>query len=473
MAFNRVANVQDFSLVQSANTWNGVRTASTEPLVSPNLVEQASDILKAKFTPDNYLLTHATIVASVDTYNVSGAKIGSFKEGSKNFQRKYANYRVRPKCDRWINNNGDAWDRPVLLKSYRTFVGSHNFVEHVQREEESKGRIIDAVARDIGDSVYIDILIATDRKHRELIAAIESGKMNSMSMGCVIDHSTCTKCGNVAVDETEMCDHVRYQKGTYFWDDLGQRHRVAELCGHHSDGETGGVKFIEASWVRVPAFPGAVLRTVLQPEEITIDNLRAAKSLLSRAPQTWSGEELDGYIKAASLVNAYRQVNGQFDFGGDEEEDAEDTSDKGLLEETMGKAKKEIVKRLRQQIVDEISPKPEIPPMSTSENTEMDSNLLKNSFDIARLYQGAVSALVRVASSDADLLSGISQVNNSFGVSVPKELYRVALLLGPTYKYKSSGVYLERCAKVMGRTPCVSEQKTLVRLSNLLARRSG
>lgn len=142
----------------------------------------------------------------------------------------------------------DSWDRDVLLKSYRTFIGSHNFVEHVQVEDLSKGRIIDAVARDIGDSVYIDILVATDRKHTDLVKAIESGQMNSMSMGCTVDFTQCTKCGNVAVDETEMCKHIRYEKGNTFFDEKGQQHRVAELCGHKTvDG--GGVTFIEASWV--------------------------------------------------------------------------------------------------------------------------------------------------------------------------------------------------------------------------------
>lgn len=116
-------------------------------------------------------------------------------------------------------HNCDAWDRQTLLKSYRTFIGAHNFVEHVQIEDLSKGRIIDAVARDIGDSVYVDILIATDRKHTDLVDAIQSGKMSTMSMGCTIDFSCCTKCGNVAVDETEMCfppeTRVLMADGTY------------------------------------------------------------------------------------------------------------------------------------------------------------------------------------------------------------------------------------------------------------------
>ena len=177
------------------------RTAST----SSNLAAQASEILKSEFSPDRYLLTHATIVASVDTDDVPNVKLGAVSELGRRINRRWANYRVKPACDIYINNNNDCWDRPVLLKSYRTFVGAHNFVEHVQIEEQSKGRIIDAAARDLGDSVYIDILIATDRAHHDLIRQIEGGRMGTMSMGCSVTETICTKCGNVAADETEMC----------------------------------------------------------------------------------------------------------------------------------------------------------------------------------------------------------------------------------------------------------------------------
>jgi hypothetical protein len=178
-----------------------VRTASS----SPNLVAQASEILQDQFSPEKYLLTHATIVASVDTSEVSNVKLGNVSEMGRRVNRRWANYHILPKCDIYINNNHDAWDRPVLLKSYRTFVGAHNFVEHVQIEDQSKGRIIDAAARDIGDSVYVDILIATSRRHASLIRDIESGRMGTMSMGCSVTETICTKCGNVAADETEMC----------------------------------------------------------------------------------------------------------------------------------------------------------------------------------------------------------------------------------------------------------------------------
>lgn len=170
-----------------------------------NLVAQASEILGEEFDPKNFLLTHATIVASVDTEEAGNVKLGSVVEDGRKILRKFGDYRITPDTEQWINNNHDSWSRGVLLKSYRTFVGAHNFLEHCQLEHLSKGRIVDAVARDIGPSIYVDILVATNRKHASLIQDIENGRMGTLSMGCTCVHTTCTKCGNVGHDETELC----------------------------------------------------------------------------------------------------------------------------------------------------------------------------------------------------------------------------------------------------------------------------
>jgi hypothetical protein len=206
MAFLKFARAAIVQPHVTGKGWAKVRTAAkAEAKVSENLIDRASEIFGKPFNPKDYLLTHATIVASVDTYEPTNTKLGKVQDGSFRVNRKYGNFRIKLGCDKFINNNLDAWDREVLLKSYRTFIGAHNFVEHVQVEELSKGRIIDAVARDIGESVYVDILIATDRKHADLVEAIESGKMGTLSMGCTVDGTICTKCGHWAADETEMC----------------------------------------------------------------------------------------------------------------------------------------------------------------------------------------------------------------------------------------------------------------------------
>jgi hypothetical protein len=245
----------------------------------------------AKFSPDKYLLSHCTIIASVDVELAD-------PKNSK------SDYFILPEFSKFVNNNGDAWTKGVLKNAYKSFIGGENYLEHVQIPELSKGKIIDAVPREIvigkdknGKELtthYVDILVATDRKHDDLIRKIESKELQTLSMGCLIKYSICSKCGNRAVDETEACEHVRFQKNNMFFDDNGVQRKIAELCGHES--EPDSVKFIEASWVKQPAFTGAVLRSFVEPSEELGAKLEAAKKV---APyQKKPGD----YLKAAMAL---------------------------------------------------------------------------------------------------------------------------------------------------------------------------
>ena len=119
----------------------------------------------AKYDPNKYLLSHATIIAAVDV------ELADPKDPK-------SDYYIRPEYSKFVNNNGDAWTKKMLEASYKTFIGADNFCEHVQISELSKGKVIDAVLREIpigkdkkgGDltTYYVDILVATDRKHDEI-----------------------------------------------------------------------------------------------------------------------------------------------------------------------------------------------------------------------------------------------------------------------------------------------------------------
>lgn len=206
------------------------------------------------FTPDNYLFSHCTIVASVATEDNS--------------------YLIKPACNDLVNNNGNAWTNEVLLATFRTFVGGENYLEHVQVPELSKGKLLDAVLRPLtykddkgrtADIYYCDILVATDRKHGRLVDKIASGELTTMSMGCLADWVTCSKCGKVLGDNMPNCQHLDHELMSRFMDKDGVERVVAELCGRSIKkngkwvGDPKSVRFIEASWVEHPAFYGAVL----------------------------------------------------------------------------------------------------------------------------------------------------------------------------------------------------------------------
>ena len=128
MAFLRYANALVVKPQSTQASWSRVRTAGrVAASPSRSLVEQASGILGTAFDPERYLLSHCTIVASVDTVAVPGIKTGSVTEGGKKINRKYADYRITPETESLINNNLDSFPRGVIEKAYRTFIGAQNF----------------------------------------------------------------------------------------------------------------------------------------------------------------------------------------------------------------------------------------------------------------------------------------------------------------------------------------------------------
>ena len=457
MAFLKYAKAQVVSAEVSPRRWGKIRTAASEKEVAASVSAKAEEILGGTFDPSKYLLSHATIVCSVDVEDVQGVKVGSVQEDGNKITRSYTDYRITPDCDKFINNNMDAWSRDVLMKSYRTFVGAHNFVEHVQIENLSKGRIIDAVARDIGNSVYIDILVATDRKHADLVKAIESGKMATMSMGCSVDFTVCTKCGNVAADETEMCSHIKYQKGNTFFDEQGRQHRIAELCGHQTLDPTGGVTFIEASWVATPAFAGAVMRNILTPTEMSEGAKKQAQEILSSPPKEWV--EDDRLAKAAALSGLTA--------GWDDDEEEDTGGDDGAtpIKELEDKIVAKILEKARQRIEDDLSGgDTPIPDSSMEPNDTMQrEGFSKESYLIG------LDAICKTSTKPVDLLNRVATFNAENNIALPVEIYRAALKVGSTTKYSSLNGFLSTCASVLGRKPSLKEAKALIRLGKLLS----
>ncbi len=462
MAFSKYAKAQVVTPQLHGLEWDRIRVASGQKRLDSSLKKKAEELLGEPFTPDRFLLTHATIVCSVDAVSVPNVKTGSIEEEGQSINRKYADYRVTSETDKYINNNLDCWSRGVIKKSYKTFVGAHNFVEHVQVEELSKGRIIDAVMRDIGESIYVDILVATDRKHEDLVRQILSGEMNGMSMGCSVDFTICTKCGHVAADEPQMCRHVKYEKGNVFFDENGNKHRVAELCGHETTGETGGVTFIEASWVAVPAFKGAVARNTL---EIPSSDANPQDAKLNEVPSQWLSK------------SASSRLAGPFDFGGGDDEGEEkpkkDEPPESILDQLEGVVTDALVDRMRKklekEIKEELAQKAVNVP-ATGDPTTADDTIIKEGMSKRqKLYFSALDTAVKVASSKKEAISNIRLVNDRFDVYLPSYLYRIASQMDSADRYKKVANFISDAEQCHGSKLTHKDSLRLVRLSKLIS----
>ncbi|NBP58103.1 hypothetical protein EBU71_16515 [bacterium] len=492
MAFLRYAKSSIVKPKIFGGEWDRIRVASGNNRLDASLKQQAERILGESFTPDKYLLTHSTIVCSVDVDTPTNVKTGALQFEGEKINRRFADYVVKSDCDQYINNNLDCWSRGVLQKSYKSFIGAHNFVEHIQVEELSKGKIIDAVLRDIGDSLYVDILVATNKKHGDLVQQILSGQMNAMSMGCSVDYTICTKCGNVASDETEMCKHIKYEKGNVFYDEKGNKHRIAELCGHESEGDNGGVTFIEASWVATPAFKGAVARNTLDIQ------------------------------KVASQKSA-------FDFGDEEggEEDGEEKKapepPKNPIDELEEQISKVVMDRIKTKLEKSLEDKPEEPKVDLTKSSihENDSVIKEGNLnfenwtnskyaqeeqpvktlkdmsdeDIEILVSKVVNRLVDeentkgkkkeanlkqkyfqhlkvavdLSQSNESAIKNIAYVNTQYGIDIPNHLYRLAGYLGNTKQYNDVNTYLATADSISKKPLTSNEQNILVRLAKILS----
>ena len=113
----------------------------------------------------------------------------------------------------WGNNkNADYFPEAELIKNYKTFFDAHVFKNHENKDvEKAIGDVLDATWND--EMKYVELLIRVDKRIAPTIArGFEKGFMTDVSMGCKIDHSICSICGNVAKTQSQYCDHIKFER---------------------------------------------------------------------------------------------------------------------------------------------------------------------------------------------------------------------------------------------------------------------
>jgi len=168
----------------------------------------------------------------------------------------YIRTRAIGSMEKWgPNGNGDGFPLKELQASYKTFIGKGNFIDHHSDDiTKIRGLVVDAFMNNEDESV--ECLIAVDKKsHPQLARDIETGVVNSVSMGTRVGFSNCSVCKHAARTEDEYCDHVRNYKGMKIgWLTNNDAHRNGAWPVHEVNHD---LEFIELSWVSVPAFKEA------------------------------------------------------------------------------------------------------------------------------------------------------------------------------------------------------------------------
>jgi hypothetical protein len=280
MAFSKIGTIFPISsvkILENLEQWNTFKKQASVTVEAKEaatekeaIVDKEADFqIVTTIDPEKFIYIHATIMAGVKT-----ASNG---------------YYVTDETAKFINENYDGWTCDDLLHDYPSFRSATTFVEHDQNIERAKGRCIDAIARKMPDTVLIDVLFSVEKRHKDLVANIQSGIINAVSMGCSTEKTVCSICGKEATDPKFYCEHIRSNnKGRMFKCADGKMRKAAELCKNN--------RFFDVSVVANPAFTGALFRKILSSVEVS--NHLLANILTSKIEgELKNGEAI---LKAAS-----------------------------------------------------------------------------------------------------------------------------------------------------------------------------
>lgn len=133
------------------------------------------------------------------------------------------------------NENGDAFPEDELMEKYNTFIGQRVSIDH--QDDKIIGYVLSSryIPYENEKGGFVENIQAIDREEAEnqfpgLISLIESGKVTDTSMGALVSYSECSICHNLASNENEYCDHIKYHKMQDVVLSSGEKKKVYEIC---------------------------------------------------------------------------------------------------------------------------------------------------------------------------------------------------------------------------------------------------
>ena len=198
------------------------------------------------------------------------------------------------------NDNGDYFSEEELLKeadgcnglkSFETFINVPLFTNHQNDDvEKARGKIVNSFYDKKNHCIYVDAMIDA-KAYPELARGIREGYISDCSMGCSVQWSECSICGNSAIKEEDYCSHIRNHKGK-------------KLGGKDVYEKNHGIKFIELSAVTDGACENCTIQNVYSGPELLQkleDNLsKTVLSICNDIKNVVVAKKL-GFVKTASL----------------------------------------------------------------------------------------------------------------------------------------------------------------------------
>jgi hypothetical protein len=193
-------------------------------------------------------------------------------------------------CDNEVDRDFERFDLAALEKLAKLFVGKSGIFDHQWSAKGQAARIYrtelvreDAV-RTVSGEPYCYLkgyaYMMRTESNRDLIAEIEGGIKKEVSVGCAVERTVCSICGQ-PLNDRERCAHV---KGRWY---------DGKLCYGILTEPTDAYEW---SFVAVPAQPNAGVVKMAKPS-------RSLKAFLQTEPTYL--EELERLEKEAAMGRTY------------------------------------------------------------------------------------------------------------------------------------------------------------------------
>jgi len=182
-----------------------------------------SRIVRVASTPDALQLSNAQMehlhgkLAALDFINLNPDKFIYTRERAVSAYERYG-----------LNGNADGFMDEELKMRYATFINAPRHIDHNNADPKTAiGIVLDAVYHPLTHPKggWVETISARDKEKMAqvklhhfygsptLLDAVLNGDVTDVSMGCYVENSICTVCGNNAVNMSDYCNHVLQRRG--------------------------------------------------------------------------------------------------------------------------------------------------------------------------------------------------------------------------------------------------------------------
>lgn len=167
------------------------------------------------------------------------------------------------------NANGDFFSSEELIKATSSFIGVPFYTNHENTDiTKAKGKIVFSEWDDKEKAIYV-IGFVDREAYPQLCRGVEQEYMKGVSMGCVVQSSECSICGNEAETVEDYCPHIKFRKGRTFTG-TAKNVKTGEIKQFKNAPvyeKNHGVRFIELSGVGDPACKSCNITGVFNNDE--------------------------------------------------------------------------------------------------------------------------------------------------------------------------------------------------------------